>query len=124
MAHILPLPLTSILMLVFQHGKCVPAGKKGGIEELRRDLATCQKQAAASQKGMGQKLARRQVLAKRGSNPYVDSWTLLEQWAKDCKLEAEAIDAVLQLAHVWISPLLPRNRAAADHQPSDALRII
>eukprot|EP00808_Paulinella_micropora_P012890 g25800.t1 len=92
--------LCSTLELSFYHLSNV--GKKEGIEELRRDLT----QAAALQKGMGQELARswldfrQAVLAKRGSNPYVDSWTLLEQWAKDCELEAEAIDAVLQYLHM------------------------
>eukprot|EP00808_Paulinella_micropora_P025842 g78558.t1 len=133
-------------MLIFEHDKCVRAGKKEGIEELCRDLT----QAAASQKGMGQTLARRPVpetpgrfyilmcacdswldfrqavLAKRGSNPYVDSWTLLEQWAKDCKLEVEAIDAVLQYLHMCGSvlyfPEIGRLLITSPQWLSDALR--
>eukprot|EP00808_Paulinella_micropora_P006379 g63022.t1 len=97
--------LYSTLELVFYHVSNV--GNQEGIEELRRDMT----QAAASQKGMGQELARswldfrQAVLTKRESNPYVDSWTLLEQWAKDCKLEVEAIDAVLEYLHMCGSVL-------------------
>eukprot|EP00808_Paulinella_micropora_P022107 g54560.t1 len=118
--------LYSTLELSFYHVSNV--GKKEGIEELRRDLT----QAAALQKGMGQELARswldfrQAVLAKRGSNPYVDSWTLLEQWAKDCKLEAEAIDAVLQYLHMCGSvlyfPEIGRLLITSPQWLSDALR--
>eukprot|EP00808_Paulinella_micropora_P023624 g11902.t1 len=118
--------LYSTLELSFYHVSNV--GKKEGIEELRRDLT----QAAALQKGMGQELARswldfrQAVLAKRGSNPYVDSWTLLEQWANDCKLEAEAIDTVLQYLHMCGSvlyfPEIGRLLITSPQWLSDALR--
>eukprot|EP00808_Paulinella_micropora_P014475 g14577.t1 len=118
--------LYSTLDLVFYHVSNV--GNKEGIEELRRDLT----KAAASQKGMGQELARswldfrQAVLAKRGSNPYVDSWTLLEQWAKDCKLEAEAIDAVLQYLNMCGSvlyfPEIEQLLITSPQWLSDALR--
>eukprot|EP00808_Paulinella_micropora_P020740 g14005.t1 len=118
--------LYSSLELAFYHVSTV--GEKEGIEELRRDLT----QAAASQKGMGQKLARswfdfrQAVLAKRGSDPYVDSWTLLEQWAEDCNLETEAIDAVLQYLHLCGSvlyfPEIGRLLITSPQWLSDALR--
>eukprot|EP00808_Paulinella_micropora_P002037 g56444.t1 len=118
----------STLELAFYHVSNV--GKKEGIEDLRRDLT----KAAASQKGMGQELARswldfrQAVLAKRGSNPYVDSWTPLEQCAKDCKLEAEAIDAVLQYLHMCGSvlyfPEIGRLLITSPQWLSDALRKI